>query len=299
MMPCTSFVRAGLLVAGLASSLFLTGCITSNRTALAPANVSRLKSIDVTTSLAQPEIAADVTQSNVAAITGGGLIGALIDVAVEANRAKKAEVTITPLRDALIEFNSGEVLRSHVSDKMHAEPLLPIRQVLITGPVKEKDVAEQAKKGEADGILLISVDYRLSPNFDRVRVLAHAVLFDKETTAKGGKPVYQNDFATYRALPTVPKDRAEAITLWCADHGAPMRDALVASFAEIAEMIKFDLRQGEEANLVPKEAWTSGAPTAGRMALIQQGVTVRGAVAKKADDRTWVRLATGELSSTD
>jgi len=298
MMPCTSFVRAGLLVAGLASSLLFTGCVTSNRTALAPASVGKLKAVDVTTSLAQPEIAADVNPSNVAAITGGGLIGALIDVAVEANRAKKAEVTITPLRDALIEFNSGEVLRTHVSDKMSAEPILPIRKVLITGPVKEKDVAAQAAKSDADGTLFISVDYRLSPNFDRVRVLAHVALFDKETTAKGGKPVYQNDFATYRALATVPKDRAEAIKVWCENHGTPMRDALTSSFAEIVEMIRFDLRQGEEANLVPKESWTNNAPMAGRMAMVQ-GLSARGSVAKKTDDRTWVRTSTGELSSTD
>lgn len=283
---------------GLFAVLLLSGCVTSNRTALAPANVSRLKLIDVTTSIAQPEIAADVSQSNVAAVTGGGLIGALIDVAVEANRAKKAEVTITPLRDALIEFNSGEVLRAHVSDKMQAEPLLPIRQVLITGPVKEKAVAEQAKQGEADGVLLISVDYRLTPSFDRVRVLAHVVLFDKETTAKGGLPVYQNDFATYRALNSPPADRAAAIKLWSENQGAPMRDALTTAFAELAEMIKFDLRQGEEANLIPKAAWTTTAPMAGRMALVQ-GLTGRGSVAQQAAGRTWVRLATGELSSTD
>jgi len=286
-----------MLIAGLVSSLFLTGCVTTNRTALTPATVSRLKTVDVTTSLAQPEIAADVNPSNIAAITGGGLIGALIDVAVEANRAKKAEVTITPLRDALIEFNSGEVLRTHLSDKMQAEPLLPIRKVLITGPVKEKAVIEQVKTGDADGILLVSVDYRLSPTFDRVRVLAHVALFDKETLAQGGKPVYQNDFATYRALPSVPKDRAEAIQIWCENHGTPMRDALATSFAELVDMIKFDLRQGEEANLVPKDAWTHDAPTAGRMAMVQ-GLAARGAVAKKTDGRTWVRLPTGELSST-
>jgi hypothetical protein len=299
-MPCTLFARSGFLVAGLVSSLLLTGCVTSNRTALAPTTVSRLKAVDVTTSIAQPEIAADVDPSNIAAITGGGLIGALIDVAVEANRSKKAEVTITPLRDALIEFNSGEVLRTNVSDKLQVEPLLPIRKVLITGPVKEKAVIEQVKKGDADAVLLVSVDYRLAPAFDRVRVLAHVVLFDKETLAQGGKPVYQNDFATYRALATPPKDRAEAIKVWCENHGTPMRDALATSFAELVEMIRFDLRQGEEANMVPKAAWTNGAPMAGRMAVAMgPAITGRGSIAKRTDDRTWVRLSTGELSSTN
>jgi hypothetical protein len=284
----------------LFGSLLLTGCVTTNRTALVPAHVEKLKSVDAITTIAQPEIAADVDPSNIAMITGGGLIPALIDAAVESNRAKKAEVTITPLRDALIEFNGGETLRTQVSERMQSEsePLLPIRRVLITKPMKPAEVLEQVRDTDADGLLLISADFRLTPAFDRVRVLVHVALYDKAVTAAGGKPIYQNDLATFRALKGgMPRDRAAAIEQWSANKGGPMREALVECFAELADMIKFDVRQGEEANMVPKADRTTTAPPAGRMGLVN-GVTMTGAVVRKVDGRVWVRLPTGELSST-
>lgn len=290
--------RRALCVAALLSStlLLLSGCVSSNRTALAPTAKAELRSVDVAATVSQPELAADVNRSNVAAVTGGGLIAALIDVGIEASRAKKAEKTITVVRDSLVDFSAPEELRRAIETELGSEAPLPVCGVRLV-QVKDDAAVLKALDPKADSVLVISTDYRLSPNFSTIRVLANVRLLSR----KQGKdaPLYRNDFATYRHLPVaLGADNEATAALWAENNGAHARAAMQACFAELAAMIKFDLQQGSEANLVAKEALTTQAPAAGRLANLQAGY-VRGAYAKRTDDRTWVRLMTGELSSTE
>jgi hypothetical protein len=299
--PYYYFLRAGRgLLFSLVLGLLFAGCATTNRTALVPAGLERIKSVNVTATIPQPEIAADVVPSNVTALTGGGLIAALIDVAVEAKRSKAAENAITPLRDALVDFNAAEALRTSLAEEMIPEAPVPVKAVNVAMEMKGDAIRQHVEAGAADALLLISVDYRLSPNFDRIRVLARVSLLQKGRGAAGDKPLYQNEFATYRrlAVPALGKDNAAVVLQWSENKGAPARQAVLACFAELADMIEFDLQQGPEANMPAKDTLTTHAPATGRMAMMQ-GVDLRGAVARRSDARTWVRLPTGELSSTE
>ena len=61
---------------------------------------------DVQVLIAQDEIKSTIVASSVSAVTGGGLLAALIDAKVNNDRARKAEATIQPLRQALIGFDA-------------------------------------------------------------------------------------------------------------------------------------------------------------------------------------------------
>lgn len=276
-------------------ALLSIGCVSTNRTALAPAGREKLKEVQVTSMISQPEIGADINPSNVSAITGGGLIGALVDVAVDANRSKKAEAIITPLRDALVDFDVAESLRSALAAEMIPESPLATKTVVSEVLLKPTALAAKAATCPGDAVLFISVDYRLSPDFSRLRVLAHASLHTRET-GSDKKAVYANDFATYRDLGSYGKREAN-LAQWAENHGERTREALKASFAELASMIEYDVAQGEEANLRARAQLTTEAPSVGRMAAMQN-IRMRGDPVQKKDQRIWVRLATGELSST-
>ena len=285
---------------GSLALLLLTGCVSTNRTALAPAAQSQLKSVAVTATVSQPEIAADVDPSNVSAVTGGGLIGALIDVAIEAKRSKTAENTITPVRDALVDFSAPEALREALAAEMQTRNApLPVIAVTLAEAKDDAAALKLARANTSDAVLVLSIDYRLSPEFDRIRVLAKVRLLPtKPGKDNPDQPLYQNEFATYRRLPA-GADRGAPVTLWAANHGARAREALKSCFAEIAAMTAFDLKQGAEANLLPKESLTVTAPAAGRMARVVRGIGIKGANVHHDGDRSWVRLQTGELSSTE
>ena len=289
--------------------LLLAGCVSSNRTALAPTAQTQLKSVAVTATVNQPEIAADVLRSNIGQSAGasggfiGGLIGGIIDASIEAKRAKKAETDITPVRDALVDFNAPEELRTALSvDLQSSTPPFPIASVSLAEAKDDAAIGKLVGASKCDAVLIIATDYHLSPEFDTIRVLAKVSLFSPKAGKNDGTPpLYRNEFATYRRLPTgAVSDRTASAASWAANKGALAREAMKSSFAELVAMIKFDLGQGAEANLLPKELLTTPAPAAGRQgAVMGPGVVFKGAVAQQHGDRKWVRLKTGELSSTE
>ena len=61
------------------------------------------------------EIGTEINVSNVAAATGGGLIPALIDSGINADRTKKAEEAAGPIRDKLIDFDFGAELQEDLA----------------------------------------------------------------------------------------------------------------------------------------------------------------------------------------
>src|SRR2546425_11225686 len=92
-------------------ALFLAGCATKPAYIPLPADSPQaINSSNVAILSTQHEIKAEVSKSNVAMAMGGGLIPALIDVAVEGSRAKSAEERIKPIRDVLIDYDIGEAL---------------------------------------------------------------------------------------------------------------------------------------------------------------------------------------------
>ncbi len=289
--------------------LLLAGCVSSNRTALAPAAQSQLKSVAITATINQPEIAAEVLRSNIGQSAGasggfiGGLIGGIIDASIEAKRAKNAEVEITPVRDALVDFNAPEELRTALAvDLQNRTPPFPITSVSLAEAKDDAAIRKLVGASKCDAVLVIATDYHLSPEFDTIRVLAKvSLLSPKVGKDAAAPPLYRNEFATYRRLPTGSgSDRAASAASWATNKGALARDAMKNSFAELAAMINFDLSQGAEANLLPKESLTTTAPAAGRQALAMgPRIGFKGAIAQQHGDRKWVRLQTGELSSTE
>ncbi|MBI3886137.1 MAG: hypothetical protein HY302_10455 [Opitutae bacterium] len=291
------------------AALLLTGCVSSNRTALAPAAQAQLKTVSITATVNQPELAADVLRSNIGQSAGaqggfiGGLIGGIIDATIEAKRSKAAESDITPVRDSLVDFNAPEELRAAlVAELQNGNPPVPISSVALAAAKDDDAVRKLVAASKSDAVLVITTDYHLSPEFDRIRVLAQVKLLSPKSSGRDESgPLYHNEFATYRPLPaSAGSGRASAAAAWAANKGALAREAMKSCFAELAAMIKFDLGQGAEVNLLPKESLTTTAPAAGRQGVVMgPGVVFKGAVAQQHGDRKWVRLQSGELSSTE
>jgi len=60
----------------------------------------------------QEELKANINPSMVGVATGGGLLGALIDIQIQADRAKKAEAAIVPLRAAMTGFDADALAQA-------------------------------------------------------------------------------------------------------------------------------------------------------------------------------------------
>jgi len=83
----------------------LLGCASPRFIPMTEGAASKIKSTEAILVLSQQEIAAEINPSAVAAATGGGLLFALVDVAVNKSRADDAEAAIAPIKNALLDYD--------------------------------------------------------------------------------------------------------------------------------------------------------------------------------------------------
>src|SRR5580704_16433625 len=121
--PAQVFRRGRNLAVSLAIvAMFLSGCTTITRVPISPDSRAQLGAVTGIVGLRQQEIGVEINASNVSAATGGGLIGAIVDASIDNSRAKKAESEVTPIRDALINYQPGNVLAADLQKALANVP---------------------------------------------------------------------------------------------------------------------------------------------------------------------------------
>src|SRR5215469_16608974 len=108
----TRTMNASRLVT-LVSGLLVAGCAgVPVHEALPDGARDKFTSTDVVVPIRQSEIYVYVPPSNVSTATGGGLIPALVDLAVDSVRTSKAENSVKALRDSLVDFDFDKELQA-------------------------------------------------------------------------------------------------------------------------------------------------------------------------------------------
>ena len=301
-------VRKGITLTAIIVALFASGCASPSRVPLSPDKTSKISSSQTVVALSQAEIGTDINRSNITAATGGGLIGAIIDAGVNNYRAKNAESAAVPIRDALVKYDVGQTftnaLRAHVGEISWLSNTTVEAQQLT----KDNTITAIVKKSAADAVLVLNTDYRLTPNFESVRVTVTASLHPRAAALNAGaKPsrgippvIYFNTLST-----TFPvseeyksgKSSEEVAKAIAADKENRLTKALDQSLEELASMLVFDLEQQAPANNAMYKA-PAGAQTRNAMYAQPAGTfPVKGYVVKEQNGRAWVRLPGGELYS--
>jgi hypothetical protein len=318
--PAQVFSRGRSFAVLLALAVtFLTGCVGPVRVPISSDSRTQLGEVKGIVGLQQQEIGTEINASNVAAVTGGfgaigALTGAIIDSSIDDSRAKKAEDTVKPVRDALINYQPGDVLAADLQKTLAAVPGVNPSHTDVRQVIDPKTTIDWITSSGGTSVLLVKLSYNLSPNFDSIIVKAQVSLH-----AGGGRLakiaqspsddlpplVYYGVLSSTHTLPglvdALTPDRLA--TLWSADAGRPAQAALTAGLQELADMIAYDL--------------TAPSPPAGKRYDTPDGVEERpipvygipgrpfhdgytfqdGYIEHKVEGRAWVRLPLGELSA--
>ncbi len=286
---------------------FFSGCVSTVRTELAPANRDAIKTTAGYNNLTQAEIGTSINPSNAGGAAGaaggliGGLVGGIVDASVNTSRAKKAEAAVTPIRQALIGYDANTSLRDALNATFIDKKTLPIQSFEIIPPANQSAKKTIVASAGADCVLIVTVDHRFTPEFNQIRIVATAELFPKNANlTKSGLDsegrLYKNDFVS--TVGDFAGDRNTIVAAWAADDGIKIKNVLKDGFKEIAEMIAFDLPIGKEANLPNKDSLNTTAPSANANAALGI-VALKGVVVHTTEkNRKWVRLVNGSLSAT-
>ena len=194
----------------------------------------------------QMEIKSDINPSNIAVYTGGGLLGAMVQASVDAERAKKAEAAISPLRDALTGFDADALAISATKTAIASVDWLHTDAVKFS-----KDATVNAKSGvlDAEGaaqIAFFDYSYDVSPDFSAMRVVVSMSFANKaqpsgstkaEARLKPNALAYAQKVTSIITLPDAGKDINVNAQRWAADDARLARQAVTLAFANAEKLI--------------------------------------------------------------
>lgn len=194
--------------------------------------------------VAQPELAAAINPSNVSAATGGGLIGAMIDSSVQANRSGRAEIGITPIRATLFDFDVDELAIETTNAVTSRLPWFGGQPATFG-----RDPSPFAKNAALDAttaaqVAFFDYGYEVSPDFSSVRVTVLITLANKvDPTVRRPEQRLQSRYLAYSQTVTSVVQLANATTAeensarWAANDGALVRQGLTTAFVDISTLI--------------------------------------------------------------
>jgi hypothetical protein len=234
----------------------LAGC-TKPYYHLNPAVQNQFTSTMVVLGISQSELNTNINESQATETMGGGLIPALIDGLVDNASTKKAEGTVQPVRDALVNYDFPAVLSYSLTSELlrlgwlHPQPVIIDREVAKNW---QKNLCEGSTAG---AVLFVTGDYAFTPNFEKIILNTKVIMYPhsdnlfaycEKKSSPGGNPVskgkciYRNDNLTAEESLGVSKLKATAaVTMWAENNGARARAALNKIAQDMAKSIAADL----------------------------------------------------------
>lgn len=216
-------------------AVLLFGCVTSTSVRMSPDISGSIQSLRAHIVIPQEEINAEVARSGFGDTTG--LVGALIDVSVEAKRASKADRVIEPVRKELAGFDFRAEFEKKFRVSQADLSALKINQIEVTGEPYSIETHNRLRAEiSQDSLLTMVVDYHLSADFRCLIVYGTATLFQR------GKDdaQYLGNFR-YLSAPVSSKSGETAVKAWAENNAKLLRVAIQEGISETIRMLKLDI----------------------------------------------------------
>jgi hypothetical protein len=213
---------------------FFTGCSKQIHKPLSSNERQQATSADIRIFLKQQEIHAEIKGSGMATAFGGGLLPALIDMAVEKKQAKGQEKYIQPIRDSLIDLDFGTLLARAIEEHIKSASWLHIGKVNVYYEFPKDNFNKVFNDMSADVGLMVKADYAFVPDFKELKIISNVALYRKISTkqTEAEEPIYTK--------------KEDALQYWSSEKASKTRITLEKGVQEIAKMITYDLGSDKE-----------------------------------------------------
>ncbi|MEY4560945.1 MAG: hypothetical protein RLZZ618_222 [Pseudomonadota bacterium] len=274
-------------IAAVSLTLLLGACATPLRVALTPEQRAKITDVSAHVVVTQDEVRAAVQPSNVAAFTGGGLIGAAIDSQITNQRMKTAQTMMGPFYAAIEDLD----FRTEFNDTMRRELTgYPLKVSNIVTTPRSIDVATlkvlRSKLTPGQALLIIKPRYTLTMDFRSLDVETLVTLWVKD--GPDLEPV-QRSALHYQSQAIGPGGKP-SIDLWSANNAALFRSAVRDAIAETIRLTIVDNGAPPAVVAQPSDLKTYAFNTGGQIGRIQGqqlSETATRAVILGADQKTY------------
>lgn len=183
-----------------------------------------------------------VTQGGLA----GALIGSMVQSGIESSRAKKAEAAITPVRDALIDFNADDLAVATTKTALAKIDWMQPTTFKFSKDASQADILAFLDSTDATQAAYFTYTYDLAPDFASVRVLVHVTFANKAQPENVSEPdarlkpkylAYTGQITSVVMLPGAGTDINANAQKWAADKGKLARQGLTLAFSNAETLI--------------------------------------------------------------
>jgi len=256
------------------------------------AALPHIQKTDVLVTIPQKEIEAEIDPSKVAAATGGGLLFALIDTAVNNARANSAEQAIIPLRNELLDLNLNESVKKAITTNIVIIPWVADEEIELTNALTNDQLDAKFLASDKSALLVLAINYRISPDFKTLKLYGHANLFPKndelkklqfdlyKDTSKINEPtgvkmialnsLYRNSFTYSKTIQTKSNDLSDIAKEWSENNGSKLRAAMNEGIESLIKALAQDL----QATIALQIGQTNPVPVAEEIKIVTASKTL-------------------------
>lgn len=198
----------------------------------------------VVVTVAQPELGSNINPSMATFALGGGLIGAIIDAKVDSDRGKRAQAGITPVRAALLDFDTDKIAIDATAAVIAANPGFVAQTAPFTRDPTTAAKSALLDKAVQSQVAFFDYVYDMAADFGSIRVGLTLIMAPSAIPA-GGAPEKRLSYRNLAYLQTLtsvvqlpnPSDPVTNAQTWAAHDGAMAKRALGLGFAQVGAMV--------------------------------------------------------------
>lgn len=278
-----------LLAAATAVGI-LAGCAMPAHIPLSQENAKKIQTVDVRSMVIQDEVIARADPSTVSLALGGGLIPALVDASITANRQDKLQSAMNSFYESIEDYDFRTVYWPQLTKTLREQYPLKVNDILTTprGLGYAEEMQFPSTLPENRGQLVMATSYFLSSDLRTLNVATYVNLW-----LKGGtQPAYRNSMTYQSSVQGTGGE--QSAKEWGRDGGKTFIDKLNEGIRETLAMLSIDMKNNEP---VPATAEKVTVKYNYGTARAPDGGNLKGTVVEKHGDRIILRNDAGQLYS--
>lgn len=227
---------------------FLSGCTAMPEIVSLPEQIhGKIKSTDVYLEQCEKKMHADIKKSNLSTYTGGGMLIAFVDIAIETHRQERAEEAMIDIHKQIQSFDFERKLRTALADIVSQSDWLHVKNINDIEKLKPETLQKVMQTGSADTILITQFHYKLNPDFKVLTGTLYVTMFAKSNNIRNllrieeplNQPILKFHVSATQALKNPTDDIEENAKMWSQGNGLFLQKAL----DNIIQRVLFDLKK--------------------------------------------------------
>jgi hypothetical protein len=217
-------------------AVMFSGCggAKKNFVALPPELITQIGSTDVYLEECEEKMTAEIENSHISTYSGGGLLFALADAVVEANRTNTAAKAMQSIQKELEVYELRKKFSDGAAHEFFAAKWLNVHNVNYMSKLDEKTTKSIVDRAKTDALLVGRFVYKLNPSLDVMNGTLYITLYPTGANIRSmlnvknplAKPIFKFHISATEELHHKSKKIEDNANAWAESGGMRLKTGL-------------------------------------------------------------------------